>query len=579
MDHAVCYTDLLLCMPFCSSRVAFTCSIRLKAVKPTAGAKASSSTAVTLRQHSFTDTLTSDADVNTLTSSSDRILAPLYIRGGHRFSYKPQYQSFRFHPSTSKPAMSAPNSTALTKRSASNALMPPPPAPKRIKRPSVVLDEDTYVSAVSHIVRRDFFPGLAETDAQREYLNAVESENRSWIREAGNKLTHVMTPVPSGHRRMAARTRFEKAGGAGNKTPSTWGADTPVTIAETEASEDDEGLGRLDDVDLNMSLGAFQAKYTSEDQESFSQVIDKQNKAKFEKNAWLRQGNMYAGKQRIAQQKVIEARAAASEGKELVLSTRPSQDLDNRPAAPTGHRHTALNSFMFGPESVEQWAPTRVQQAETASLAPPKKVLYNNTRLPAPEADPPRPPSPTLSAVRDAIAGRPRLNPSEGGYTGSETPRVNGYAFVDARPPSPSEEEAPTDLLERYGVDSSSKATPFTITDSSSREKMHHRMVEQIGQKRTSNHSGSGAGIKYPGSGLGIFTSETPRFLSAPTPRVQMQGGMTPGRRQKGDLTPAAQRLFESMGGTPRNVSSGGFGSGSKLGRDWTPTPKVKRRA
>ena len=76
--------------------------------------------------------------------------------------------------------------------------MPPPPAPKRIKRPSVVLDEDTYVSAVSHIIRRDFFPGLAEADAQREYLNAVESKDRSWIREAGKKLTQVMTPVPSG---------------------------------------------------------------------------------------------------------------------------------------------------------------------------------------------------------------------------------------------------------------------------------------------------------------------------------------------------------------------------------------------
>ena len=230
------------------------------------------------------------------------------------------------------------DSTALTKRSASNALMPPPPAPKRIKRPSVVLDEDTYVSAVSHIIRRDFFPGLAEADAQREYLNAVESKDRSWIREAGKKLTQVMTPVPSGQRKMAARTRFDKTGGAGDKTPSVWGADTPVTLAGTEIEDDEEGLGKLDNVDLNMSLGAFQAKYTSEDQESFSQIIDKQNKTKFEKNIWLREGNMYASKQRVAQQKVIEARAAASGGKDMVLSTRPSQNLDDRPAAPTGHR-------------------------------------------------------------------------------------------------------------------------------------------------------------------------------------------------------------------------------------------------
>lgn len=459
--------------------------------------------------------------------------------------------------------------------------MAPPPAPKRIKRPNVVLDEDTYVSAVSHIIRRDFFPGLAEADAQREYLNAVESKDKSWIREAGKKLTHVMTPVPSGRRRVSERTRFDKAGGSMEKTPSVWGADTPVTVAPSEAGGDEEDLGKLDKVDLNMSLGAFQAKYTSEDQESFSQIIDKQNEKKFEKNAWLREGNMYASNQRIAQQKVIQARAAANESKEVVLITRPSQDLDDRPAAPTGTKHTAFNTLMFAPDSVESWAPTRAQAAESASLAPPKQVAYNNTRLPAPEADPPRPPSPTLSSIRAAVSGNPRLNPSEGGYTGSETPRVKGYAFVDAHPPlDDSDDDAPTDLLEKYGVDASSKATPFVINESSQREKMHHKMVERIGFKR------SNPTTKPTGSGLGIFTSETPRFMSAPTPRASAAlGAQTPGRKAKGDLTPAAQRLFERMGGgTPRNNGAGGFGggksgSGSGLGTQWTPTSRLKRKA
>lgn len=471
--------------------------------------------------------------------------------------------------------------------------MAPPPAPKRIKRPSVVLDEDTYVSAVSHIIRRDFFPGLAEADAQSEYLNAVESKDKTWIREAGKKLTQAMTPVPSGRRRVAERTRFNTAGGGADKTPSVWGADTPVTVAATDVGENEEGLGKLDNVDLNLSLGAFQAKYISEDQESFSQIIDKQNEKRFEKNAWLREGNMYASKQRLAQQKVLEARAAANESKDLVVTTRPSQNLDDRPAGPTGTKHTAFNSLMFGPESVESWAPTRAQAAESASLAPPKQVLYNNTRLPAPsEPDhPQRPSSPTLSSIRAAVAGNPRLNPSEGGFTGSETPRVNGYAFVDARPPSPDsddEEDAPTDLLQRYGIDSTSKATPFSITEASAREKMHHKMVERIGAKRadgSSNGNGSKGAMKPPGSGLGIFTSETPRFLSAPTPRAGLLGGQTPGRKVKGDLTPAAQRLFESVGGgTPRRVGAGGFGgsrdaSGSRLEKSWTPTPRVKRKA
>jgi protein DGCR14 len=465
------------------------------------------------------------------------------------------------------------------KRSATTVLMAPPPTPKRIKRPSVVLDEDTYTSAVSHIIRRDFFPGLAETDAQRDYLNALESKDNNWIREAGKKLTEVMTPVPGRPADRVRGTRFES--GNGGRTPSVWGADTPRTEAGPIDEEVDEELGRLDNVDLDMSLGAFQAKYTSEDQESFAQILDKQNRARFEKSAWLREGNRYASKQRVAQQKVIEARKSHST--EVIL--RPSQDLDDRPAAPNTHKHSAFNTLMFAPDSIEDWAPTRAQAAESASLAPPKRVSHANTRFPNPETEPQRPPSPTSSAIRDAIAGHPRLNPSEGGYTGSETPRVNGYAFVDARPPSPSSDsdsEAPTDLLEKLGARGST-AIPFTISESQRREKLHHKMVERISTSKRTTASPSQAGI---GKGLGIFTSETPRFLSAPTPAQRMQtaaaGGMTPRRGIVGNLTPAAQRLFQKVGGgTPRGDVKGGFGhgGGSALGKEWTPTPKMKRKA
>lgn len=485
--------------------------------------------------------------------------------------------------------MSASDSKALTKRSAAGALMAPPPAPKRIKRPSIVLDEDTYVSAISHIVRRDFFPGLAETDAQREYLNALESKDKAWIRESGKKLTHVMTPVPYAQRRAVDKTKLRRRPGAGaaDKTPSVWGADTPVEGAETEAGDEDEdedgdGLGKLDTVDLNMSLNAFQAKYTSEDQESFSAIVDKQNQKKFEKHAWLHDGNRYASKQRLAQQKVLAAHAAADS---TALAVRPSQNLDDRPAAPTMHKHSAFNTLMFIPDSVESWAPTALSRAEARSLAPPKHTVYANTRLPADsDAPPPRPASPTLSAIRDAVSGRPRLAASEGGYMGSETPRVNGYAFVDAQAPEPGDEsdDAPEDLLERFGV-SGSRATPFHMAEASEREKLHHKMVDTIGAKRAAQApSGTSAKPVALGKGLGIFTSETPRFLSAPTP-AQRQGAQTPGRKARADLTPAAQRLLDRMGKTPRAGGGGGQGGGfggssSSKGLDWTPVSRARKK-
>ncbi|KAH7117776.1 nuclear protein DGCR14, partial [Dendryphion nanum] len=450
------------------------------------------------------------------------------------------------------------SSKALAKRTASTALMAPPPAPKRIKRPAIILDEDTYSSAVAHIIRRDFFPGLAETDAQREYLNAIESGDKGWIRESGKTLTQIMTPVPGGRRKVhieshPGKTPFGKAG----ETPKGWAGDTPVTVAGTDIEEDEE-RGKKPEVDLNLSLNAFQSKYISEDQESFSRIIDRQNAKRFEKNAWMRNGNLHPSKQRLAQHKVIEAAKSSSQQ----VALRPSQDLDKRPAAPTTHKHVPFNTLMFSPDSIEDWAPTRAQAAETASLAPPKAVLHHNTRLPAPETtnDIPRPPSPTMSAVRDAIAGRPRLTNSEAGYDGSETPRVNGYAFVDAVGPSrhhddDDDDDAPTDLLERLGA--KADPSPFTINDSNRRERLHHKMVERINTKNnykdtstSISSSSTNTPARNPKSGLGIFGNDTPKFLSAPTPAAMARLGMTPGgKKNVGNLTPAAQRLFEKVGG------------------------------
>ena len=95
---------------------------------------------------------------------------------------------------------------------------------------------------------------------------------------------------------------------------------------------------------------------------------------------------------------------------------------------------------MFGPDSLEDNVTTSAQQAEDRSNAPLKSVSYTSTRLPTAHVarESAIPPSPSMSAIDAAISGRPRATESEPGYTGAETPRVNGYAFVDAEP-TPSE--------------------------------------------------------------------------------------------------------------------------------------------
>ncbi|KAI7590155.1 hypothetical protein KC343_g18476, partial [Hortaea werneckii] len=130
-------------------------------------------------------------------------------------------------------------SQALQKRSSDSILMPPPPPPKRQKRPPKVIDEDVYADALSHIVARDFFPGLLETEAQQEYMQALDSKNTNWIREAGRRLTQVMTPGPDRRSRMARATSFtpRRSNGVG-ETPRGWVGDTPARTPKTEVKND-----------------------------------------------------------------------------------------------------------------------------------------------------------------------------------------------------------------------------------------------------------------------------------------------------------------------------------------------------
>ena len=121
---------------------------------------------------------------------------------------------------------------ALVRKRTDNELMPPPPAPKRIKRPKRVLDEDTYTNALSQIIARDFFPGLLESETQQEYLDALESKDDEWIFSASRRLQHVMTP---------GRLRLPREQSVfvqhGDQTPVGIGGDTPVSRVSTAPTD------------------------------------------------------------------------------------------------------------------------------------------------------------------------------------------------------------------------------------------------------------------------------------------------------------------------------------------------------
>ncbi|KAK4893220.1 hypothetical protein LTR27_008341 [Elasticomyces elasticus] len=495
--------------------------------------------------------------------------------------------------------MATPNptmATAIAKRTADTQLMPPPPLSKRQKRPAKVLDEDVYSDALSHIVARDFFPGLLETEAQQDYLSALDSNNNDWIREAGRKLTQVMTPGPEGRRRRNTSFTPRRSVTTGGVTPRGYVGSTPTRTPMTELADDHFAPEAKPEVDVNMSLGAFQAKCTSEDNESFNGLLDNQNARRAAKYAFFHNGNKIPSARQIAhrarEQKLLENGGsggsstslitvnAAGEERLALPPARPSQDLDTRPASVDSFRSTEgpRNHFMFGPESVEDSTITRAQAAEAASSAPPKSVTYAATRFQtaseaAGHGSASVPPSPSMSAIDAAILRQPpKATDSEPGYTGAETPRVNGYAFVDAEP-TPSEmgtpvSDAEADAAEREEVMrlfpdvEQGGPNPFRINQRSQREDLLNRLVEKADVGRRKPGGGGGRLAQLRDLGITPGRTPTPKFASAPT----KMGGMTP-------RTPAGRMLAASLG-TP-NRRPGVFESKEKGSRLQTPRRKA----
>lgn len=417
------------------------------------------------------------------------------------------------------------------------ALMPPPPPAKKIKRPKKVIDEETYTEALSRIIARDFFPGLLESETQQEYLDALDSKDPTWIDSAGRRLKQVMTP---GRQRL--RRPVQPSATPGGQTPVGIVGDTPMSTVSTVPSATEAPP----EIDTNMSLGSFQAKYTSEDNESFYKLLDTQNQKRAEKYGWLWRGNKLPSKQELKQMEV-KAKLTAS-GKTLTddgfkRDRLAIQDKDDRPAVPDTWKTQPRNALMFAPDGVDDGRETVASRAQDLSRAGPKTIVYENTRVPGPAvaAEPSRPPSPTLSAVRDAIAGRPRAGDRDSTFSeGNQTPRVNGYAFVDDEEP---EEAAPHVPAIDLGPGDATP-NPFKLQEQRKREGLHHRMVERIAQSRRTS-----AKLGMVGK---VEKTPVPKFPNSP--------------RVSGGLTPAAQRLWSRIGGLGRDVDKTPFSS--------TVTPK-----
>jgi protein DGCR14 len=460
-------------------------------------------------------------------------------------------------------------STALVRKRTDMDLMPPPPPAKRIKRPRRVLDEDTYLDALSHIIARDFFPGLLESETQQEYLDALESKDDEWIESVSRRLRQVMTP---GRRRNTLATPLRQQPNTTTRTPLNYVGDTPASVTSSTTKPHPPATA----IDTNLTLAAFQSKYTSEDNESFYKLLDHQNQKRVEKYAWLWTGNKLPSKQQL-KQKEVEAKLLSQGGARALIDDGFARerlairdaDAAARPAAPD-HWNGARpeNELMFVPDGVDGVVSESVaERAQRESKAGAKRIVYENTRVLVPqqgvgEENRGRAASPSLSDIRNAIAGKGGracdVESSIGG-AGDETPRVEGYAFVDDEEPEPEvrrgrgRAKAELPVIDLGPGDAA--PNPFQLQEQGKREALHHRMVERISQsKRTSARLGVTGRVER---------TPAPKFPSSP--RVLAGGG----------LTPAAQRLWGKIDSAGRKGDESPFSGSVKATPRATPRVKV----
>ncbi|KAJ6604767.1 nuclear protein DGCR14 [Mycena vulgaris] len=452
--------------------------------------------------------------------------------------------------------------------------------PSRSLNRQVVLDEDEYMESLSKIIARDFFPSLVHLDATNGYLDALRSQDPHLINASVRRLEEIGA-TPQRPLQTPGRTPY----GAGP-------AETPLRTPRGE------GPSKRARYDTDLSLDSFQARYTSEDNSSFTQILDEENRKRKEKWGWAwdaqkrveaQRERLLADRERlmIEPQSVVGVREkfrieaptpagliedVKGKGKEkdgdeeekeeddeekvelalAVINPADAVDVmaplkDTRSAGVDGWKFKARNSLMFPPDSDESPYHTR----PTEAAGDPRAIVHGSTRLQEQDDSRPNsrsmsaPASPTRSHINAAIMGTPYR---------PRSPTINNFSLVPNLPsPTPSElGPAAVKQLMTWGTlnatpriisqseDLPPPSTPFHMPTPSSREVISHKL---------SNNASKSLRVKAGLMGLG---GRTPGISRTPVSGgTSKKGGMAPPswtpRRSEaaGSLTPAARRLLD----------------------------------
>ncbi|KAI9478467.1 MAG: nuclear protein DGCR14 [Benjaminiella poitrasii] len=349
----------------------------------------------------------------------------------------------------------------------------------------VVLDEDTYTEAISLIIERDFFPNLAKMKSEHKYLEAQKHGSLAELQEAGRALHNA------------------------NSTKKPQQRDPKQGINYYVEEEPDIEKR----VNLNLSLDQFQSLYTSEDNASFTDLLEKANIKVKEKNKWF----------------------FDRESLRITNGEKQTLAIEANEKAPSGWKYKARNTLMYYPEGKsESWVDPNTGRGQ------PKAIEYKNTHIVI-NNDNTSLLAKTASMAPSDIARKDgtltpwnQWNNTSLAEAGDATPNIRGYNLVDATPAlSPSRIGTPqmtwgsiegTPLLISNG--SETPGPRFSLPKISKREELGMKLSEKASKayrKKTADRQRAIQGT--PRSGAGLMSPAAQHLLRKSTksfsPRIQ----------------------------------------------------------
>ncbi|CAD5114921.1 unnamed protein product [Dimorphilus gyrociliatus] len=285
-----------------------------------------------------------------------------------------------------------------------------------VKKPKKnVLGEDTYTEQVENIIERDFFPDLPMLKAEKEYMEAVEKKDYAKLRELHLKHGGKFTPMYSNH-----------GGTPLLSVPQPESEMNPLTGEKVIGPEDESLKKENPDInpekknDGNLTLDKYLSKNTSEDNESFSEIMRENDIKHRLKHAWLYKNS-----------------ADEATNSQKALPSIEDQAKEPQKALATWN-YKGKNELMYFPEGMEYSEQEKIEQQKIA----PREIVHKNTRLQKKMSV-----EDAAKSLKDATSNAIHQLKGKYGIDGKElaatTPGAGGYGYLATPSPCPGVNESP----------------------------------------------------------------------------------------------------------------------------------------